>query len=387
MQNLSRRTENFSDSTIRRMTRIAAGYDAINLSQGFPDFPPPAELMQAMERVSHQPEYQQYAVLAGSPLLTAAIARKCSRFMGIDIPQEDVTMTCGSTEAMTSAIMAITDIGDTVVVFNPYYENYIAESRLCGAKALYVDLNRDSTFSLDAEKLEDALRQHPKALILNNPSNPCGKVFTYEELKTIAELVRKYDVYVITDETYEHIVYAPNRHTYFASRPGMYERTICCSSLSKSYSITGWRLGYTIARPEITDRIRKVHDFFTIGAAHPLQVAAVTGLEMPQSYYDDLIRKYTAKRELLCSGLETLGLNPIWPQGSYFVMCDISSFGYDSDMDFCVDMIEKVGVAAVPCSIFYNSPENRFIRFHFAKLDETLYAALDRLERIRILKK
>lgn len=279
-------------------------------------------------------------------------------------------------------MMSVYDPNDKVIVFSPFYENYGADTILCGADPIYVPLH-PPVFNFDKEELENAFKQNPKALILCNPSNPCGKVFSKEELEYIASLAIKYDTYVITDEVYEHIVYAPYKHTYFASLPGMFERTISCSSLSKTYSITGWRLGYCIAPENIIEQIKKVHDFLTVGAAAPLQEAAVVGLEFSDAYYDELQKLYTHKKNLFINGLKELNIPHTEPQGAYYVMVDISEFGYDSDLDFCVDLIKNVGVAAVPGSSFFNDKENRYIRFHFAKKDETLLAALDRLKDMR----
>ena len=297
-------------------------------------------------------------------------------------PNGEIVVTCGSTEAMMAAMMTVANPGDKVIVFSPFYENYGADTILSGAEPIYVPLNPPA-FDFDPEVLEDAFRQHPKALILCNPSNPCGKVFTRQELEIIASLAQKYDAYVITDEVYEHIIYAPNRHTYFATLPGMWDRTISCSSLSKTYSITGWRLGYTIAPPEITERIKKVHDFLTVGAAAPLQEAVIPGLRFGQEYYDELLKKYTHKRDLFLQGLDDLGLAHTTPQGAYYVLLDISEFGYDSDIAFCEDLARLVGVGAVPGSSFFREPVNHLIRLHFAKRDETLAEALNRLEQLR----
>ena len=281
-----------------------------------------------------------------------------------------------------AAMMTVTDPGDRVVIFSPFYENYSADTILCGAEPIYVPLVPPD-FRFDPDVLEAAFRLRPKALVLCNPSNPCGKVFTREELLTIASLAEKYDVYVITDEVYEHIVYAPCRHTYFASLPGMRERTVSCSSLSKTYSVTGWRLGYIIAPPEIIDRAKKVHDFLTVGAAAPLQEAIIPGLRFGQDYYDALLEKYTRKRELFLRGLDDLHIAHNKPEGAYYVLVDISEFGYDSDLEFCEVMAREVGVAAVPGSGFFREPVNNLIRFHFAKKDETLCEALNRLGSLR----
>lgn len=382
MKELSKRTKTFTDSVIRRMTRIANQYDAINLSQGFPDFDPPKEILNRLEQVAHE-DYNQYAITWGAQNFRDALAKKQSKYMNLDLDSnKNIVITCGSTEAMMAAMMSICDPNDKVIVFSPFYENYGADTILCGADPIYVPLH-PPVFNFDKEELENAFQQNPKALILCNPSNPCGKVFSKEELEYIASLAIKYDTYVITDEVYEHIVYAPYKHTYFASLPGMFERTISCSSLSKTYSITGWRLGYCIAPENIIEQIKKVHDFLTVGAAAPLQEAAVVGLEFNEDYYDELQKLYTQKKNLFINGLKELNIPHTEPQGAYYVMVDISEFGYDSDLDFCVDLIKNVGVAAVPGSSFFKEEENRYIRFHFAKKDETLLAALDRLKDMR----
>ncbi len=383
MQKLSKKTENFTDSVIRRMTRIAYQYDSINLSQGFPDFAPPEMLLRRLGETASIPGVHQYSITFGSPDLRRALAKKQSRFMGIDIdPDTEITITCGSTEAMMSAVLTVADPGDKVIIFSPFYENYGADTILSGAEPIYVPLIPPD-FHFDPEVLEDAFRQHPKAMILCNPSNPTGKVFTREELEIIAALAIKYDTYVITDEVYEHIVYEPYKHTYIASLPGMRERTLSCSSLSKTYSITGWRIGYVIAPPEITECVKKVHDFLTVGAPHPLQEAVIPGIKAGPEYYRGLVDLYTHKRDLFLRGLDDIGLNHTDPQGAYYVLMDISEFGYEDDLEFCEDLTRIVGVAAVPGSSFFREPVNHLIRFHFAKQDSTLYAALDRLESIR----
>ena len=364
------RTAGFTDSVIRRMTRISNEYGAVNLSQGFPDFDPPKPILDRLAAVSYE-NFRQ------------ALAAKQSRFMGVSVdPDKNVVVTCGSTEAMMAAMLSLTNPGDKVVVFSPFYENYAADAILSGAEPIYVPLVPPS-FCFDPEVLEDAFRQHPKALILCNPSNPCGKVFTRAELEVIAFLAKKYDVFVITDEVYEHIVYRPHEMVYLYSLPGMEERTVCCSSLSKTYSITGWRLGYVIARPEIIDTVKKVHDFLTVGAAAPLQEAAATGLEFGDEYYCGLQEKYTEKRELFMKGLDDIGLSHTVPEGAYYALIDISEFGYASDTAFCEDLARKVGVGMVPGSSFFRESENRYARVHFAKKDATLREALDRLSDIR----
>lgn len=386
MKELSNRTATFTDSVIRRMTRISNKYGAVNLSQGFPDFDPPAQLLDSLSTIATDPKplYHQYSITWGSPAMREALAAKQEHFMGMSVnPNENIVVTCGSTEAMMAAMMTVTNPGDKVVIFSPFYENYGADTILSGAEPIYVPLN-PPTFDFDRETLEAAFRDNdPKAIVLCNPSNPCGKVFTREELTFIADLCKKYDTYCITDEVYEHIVYAPHEHVYMATLPGMFERTISCSSLSKTYSITGWRLGYTIAPAQITERIKKVHDFLTVGAAAPLQEAVVTALNFDDSYYQEVLDLYTAKRDLFCQGLGSIGLTHNVPQGAYYVMMDISEFGYDSDLEFCEDLASKVGVGAVPGSSFFREPVNHLIRFHFAKRDETLNAALENLKSLR----
>jgi aminotransferase len=383
MPQLSQKTAGFTDSVIRRMTRISNQYGAINLSQGFPDFDPPKEILDRLSEISHVGPHQ-YSITWGADNFRKALAKKQSHFMGINIdPDSEVLVTCGSTEAMMAAMLTVTNPGDKVIVFSPFYENYGADTILSGAEPIYVPLYPPE-FNFKIEELEAAFHQRPKALILCNPSNPTGKVFTEDELKTIAALAEKYDAFVITDEVYEHIVYEPYRHVYFASLPGMFERTISCSSLSKTYSITGWRLGYIIAPKYIVEGAKKVHDFLTVGAAAPLQEAAVVGLEFQQSYYDDLIAKYTEKRELFIKGLDDIGISHTNPQGAYYIMLDISEFKYDSDIEFCEKLARDVGVGAVPGSSFFKEDVNHLIRLHFAKKNETLYEALNRLEHFKV---
>ena len=381
MKTLSSRTAGFTDSVIRRMTRVSNRYGAVNLSQGFPDFDPPQEILKRLAEVSGE-DYNQYSITWGAQNLREGIAQKQRRYMGMDIdPDREIVVTCGSTEAMMAAVMTVTDPGDKLIIFSPFYENYGADVILSGAEPIYVPL-RPPAFDFDPEELEAAFRQNPKALILCNPSNPSGKVFTREELELIAGLAENYDTYVITAEVYEHIVYKPYQHVYFASLPGMRERTICCSSLSKTYSITGWRLGYIIAPEPIAERAKKVHDFLTVGAAAPLQEAVVPGLYFEQRYYDELLALYTHKRDLLLRGLDEIGIAHNVPQGAYYVMLDISKYGYASDLEFCEVLARDVGVGAVPGSSFFREPVNHLIRLHFAKKDETLQEALRRLETI-----
>jgi L-glutamine---4-(methylsulfanyl)-2-oxobutanoate aminotransferase len=382
MPRVSNRLDFFTESIIRKMTRVANQYGAINLSQGFPDFDPPVELLEELKKVADAGPHQ-YEITWGSQKFREALAKKQTKFMGVPIdPNKEIVVTCGSTEAMMAAMMAVCDPGDKVVVFSPFYENYVADTILCGAEPIYVPL-KPPTFEFDREELINAFKQRPKAIILCNPSNPTGKVFTLEELQFIANLSREYDTFVITDEVYEHIVIKPHKHIYMASLPGMFERTISCSSLSKTYSITGWRLGYIIGPADIIDNARKVHDFLTVGAAAPLQAAALAGLNMPEQYYEELGELYTKKCELFLKGLDEAGLKYFRPQGAYYVMVDISEFTTGSDEAFCEWLAREVGVAAVPGSSFFKEDVNNYIRFHFAKKEETLLAAIERLGTLR----
>lgn len=382
MPRLSNNLDWFSESVIRKMTRIANKYGAINLSQGFPDFDPPKEITDRLKEVAeHGPH--QYSITWGADNFREKLALKQEKFMGINInSDENVLVTCGSTEAMMVAMMSVCNPGDKVIVFSPFYENYTADTILSGAKPIYVPL-KPPKFNFDKEELRNAFKENPEALILCNPSNPTGKVFTKEELTYIAELAKEYDTFVITDEVYEHIIFKPYKHTYIASLDGMFERTISCSSLSKTYSITGWRLGYIIANKNVIENCKKVHDFLTVGAAAPLQEAAVKGLEFEQEYYDNLQETYSEKRKLFLDGLDKIGLKYYEPQGAYYVMVDISEFGYDDDFEFCKWLAKEIGVAAVPGSSFFKENVNNYIRLHFAKKEETLREALKRLAKLK----
>jgi len=364
------------------MTRVSLRYGAVNLSQGFPDFEPPKEILDRLAAIAPEGPHQ-YALTWGAQNFREALAEKQSRYMGFDIdPEKEIVVTCGSTEAMMCAMMTVVNPGDKVIVFSPFYENYGADAILSGAEPIYVPLSPPD-FGFDADKLEEAFKQRPKALILCNPSNPSGKVFSHEELSLIAEFAIKYDVYVITDEVYEHIVYAPRKHIYIASLPGMRERTLSCSSLSKTYSITGWRIGYIIAPEAVIERARNVHDFLTVGAAAPLQEAVIPGLKFPDSYYDELLATYTHKKDIFLKGLDEIGIPYTEPQGAYYVLLDMSEFGIKDDVRFCEVLAEKVGVGAVPGSSFFREPITNLIRMHFAKKDETLLEAVERLRFIR----
>ena len=390
MKPLSGRVGLFTDSVIRRMTRISDEYDAINLSQGFPDFDPPQELMDALARVAYEGPHQ-YSVTYGAPNLRAALAEKYRRTTGVDAdPETQVLVTCGGTEAMMSAMMALCDPGDRVLVFSPFYENYGADAILSGAEPIYIPLVPPD-YSFDPDLIEQGFRVGAKAIVICNPSNPCGKVFTREELLLIGDLAKRYDAYIVTDEVYEHMVYAPSIHTPMAGLPGMAERTITCNSLSKTFSITGWRLGYLIGPEKVVEAARKVHDFLTVGAPSPLQEAAVTGLGFGEEYYRSLNALYRQKRDYFLAGLDRLGLKHNIPQGTYFVLVEISDFlrlpqfqGW-SDLEFCEWMIREIGVAAVPGSSFFREPVNNLIRLHFARSQETIDEVFRRLQKLSAL--
>ena len=392
MPKLSDRVGTFTDSVIRRMTRISDEYGAINLSQGFPDFDPPKEILDALAKVAYEGPHQ-YSVTYGAENFREALAKKQGRAIGRTIdPDKEIVVTCGGTESMMCAVMTICNPGDKIIVFSPFYENYGADAILSGAEPIYVPLVPPE-YNFDLSRIEDGFRQGAKGIIVCNPSNPCGKVFTREELMGIGQLALQYDAFVITDEVYEHMVYAPNHHVCMASLPGMYEHTITCNSLSKTYSITGWRLGYLIGPEEVVEGAKKVHDFLTVGAPAPLQEAAVVGLNFPQSYYDGLLDLYTRKRSRFLDGLDKIGLKHNIPEGTYFVMVDIQDFlnlpqfaGY-SDLEFCEWMIREIGVAAVPGSSFFREPVNNLIRLHFARSEETIDEAIRRLSRMAELLK
>ena len=390
MPELSKRVQEFTDSVIRRMTRISDEHGAINLSQGFPDFDPPQEIMDALAKAAHEGPHQ-YSITFGAKNFRDALAKKQGKAIGREInPDTEIVVTCGGTEAMMATMMTICNSGDKVMVFSPFYENYGADAILSGAEPIYIPLV-PPTYDFDIKLIEDGFKQGAKAIIICNPSNPCGKVFTEEELLAIGKLAVQYDAFCVTDEVYEHMVYAPNKHTCMASLPGMYEHTITCNSLSKTYSITGWRLGYVIGPAEVIEATKKVHDFLTVGAAAPLQEAATVGLNFTEDYYKELLEKYTAKRDYFLAGLDHIGLKHNIPQGTYFVMLDIQEFldlpqfsGY-TDLEFCEWMIKYIGVAAVPGSSFFREEVNNLIRLHFAREEKTLDEALARLAKLKEL--
>ena len=392
MPSLSNRVQSFTDSVIRRMTRISDEHGAINLSQGFPDFDPPREILDTLAKAAYAGPHQ-YSITFGAENFRQALARKQGRAIGREIdPETEIVVTCGGTEAMMCAMMTICNPGDKVLVFSPFYENYGADAILSGADPIYIPLVPPE-YNFDMSLVEKGFQQGAKAIIVCNPSNPCGKVFSREELLGIGELALKYDAFVVTDEVYEHMVYAPWTHTCMASLPGMFDHTITCNSLSKTYSITGWRLGYLIGPEEVVEGAKKVHDFLTVGAAAPLQEAAVTGLEFPQSYYDRLLDTYTQKRQYFLDGLDRIGLKHNVPQGTYFVLIDIQDFldlpqfkGW-TDLEFCEWMIVNIGVAAVPGSSFFKEEVNHLIRLHFAREESTIDEALSRLSKLTELLK
>ena len=393
MPRLSDRVGKFTDSVIRRMTRISDSVEgSINLSQGFPDFDPPKELLDALRDVAYKGPHQ-YSVTFGAENFREALAKKVQKTMNRVIdPEKEIVVTCGGTEAMICAMMTICNPGDKVMVFSPFYENYGADAILSGAEPIYIPLN-PPTYDFDISLIEQGFKDGAKAIIVCNPSNPCGKVFSYDELKAIGDLAVKYDAFVVTDEVYEHLVYDPSVHVSAASLPEMFDHTITCNSLSKTYSITGWRLGYLIGPEEVIENAKKVHDFLTVGAAAPLQEAAVAGLNLPQSYYEGLKETYTEKRDYFLKGLDEIGLKHNVPQGSYFVLVDIQDFlnldqfkGW-SDLEFCEWMVKNIKVAAVPGSSFFREDVNNLIRLHFARSKETLKEALKRLSKLRDLLK
>ena len=395
---ISKKAASFTESVIREMTREAIKYGAVNLGQGFPDFAAPEDIKQkAMEAIAA--DHNQYAITWGVKAFRDAIAAKTKWFLGMDIdPESEITVTCGSTEGMIAAMMATVDEGEEVVVFEPFYENYAPDAILSDATPRHVPLYRTlGGFVFDRDELRAAFNERTKAIIICNPNNPTGKVFTREELEFIAVLCKEFDALVFTDEIYEHILYgvpgsdAKNAgdepvHICMANIDGMRERTVVVNSLSKTYSVTGWRVGYCIAPPDITSAIRKVHDFLTVGAANPLQHAGAYALSLPASYYDELQRQYQKKRDFIVPALKAAGLKCDYPDGAYYVMCDISEFGFSNDVEFTRHLIREVGVAVVPGSSFYHDPALGLqqVRFCFCKNDETLSAAAERLQKLRL---
>ncbi|HEX3150867.1 MAG TPA: aminotransferase class I/II-fold pyridoxal phosphate-dependent enzyme [Gemmataceae bacterium] len=377
---LADRVGHFSESVIREMTRLAARHGAINLGQGMPDFESPQAIKDAACKAI-QDGYNQYAITWGAPSLREAIARKVTAFNGISCdPDRNVTVCCGATECMMATMLALVDPGDEVVIFQPFYENYGPDAIISGAKPVWVPL-RPPNWTFDPDELRRAFSQRTKAVILNTPNNPTGHVYTRDELSLIAELCQRYDAFALADEIYEYIIHTHQPHVSIATLPGMLERTVTISGLSKTFSVTGWRLGYCIAPAAVSDGIRKAHDFLTVGAPHPLQLAGVAALNLPPEYYAKLKSDYTRRRDAFLPYLRETGLTVYEPEGAYYVMTDIAPLGWDDDTAFVKAMIEQVGVSAVPGSSFY-SPKalgKTMVRFMFAKKDETLRAAGERL--------
>ena len=385
---ISHKASLFTESVIREMTREALKHGAVNLSQGFPDFAAPEDIKRvAMQAIAD--DVNQYAITWGARDFREAIARKTKSYLGLDIdPETEITVTCGSTEGMIAAMMATVDPGEEVIIFEPFYENYAPDAILSDAKPRYIPL-RPPDWSFDRDELRAAFNQKTRAIIICNPNNPTGKVFTQDELEFVAALCREYDALCFTDEIYEHILYPRDdkiiKHISMAQLEGMRERTVIVNSMSKTYSVTGWRVGYCIASPAITGAIRKVHDFLTVGAAAPLQAAGAYALGLPPEYYEKLQSDYTARRDLLLPVLERTGFRTFRPDGAYYIMTDISGFGFDDDVSFTRHLIREVGVACVPGSSFYSDPAlgSQQVRFCFCKRDETLNAAAERLERLQ----
>jgi aspartate/methionine/tyrosine aminotransferase len=380
---LSAKAEQFTESVIREMTRLAMKYGAVNLSQGFPDFAAPAEIKEAA-RQAISDDINQYAITWGAKPLRDAIVEKFERTQGVRVdPEREITICCGSTEAMMSTMLAIINPGDEIVVFEPFYENYGPDAILSGATPRFVKL-RPPDWAYDEKELAAAFGPHTKAIILNTPNNPTGKVFTRRELEFIRDLCVRWDTFCITDEIYEHILYDGTEHISMARIDGMRDRTIVINGMSKTYSVTGWRVGWAIAPPEPTAAIRKVHDFLTVGAAAPLQQAGAVALKSPQSYYEKLAADYTVRRERLLRILTAAGFTVFKPHGAYYIMTDISGFGFPDDVAFAKFLVEKVGVAVVPGSSFYNDARDGAteVRFTFCKKETTLAAAEERLSRL-----
>jgi aminotransferase len=381
---VSDRSTRFTESVIREMTRLCNRHGGINLAQGFPDFPAPEALKEAAVQAIRA-DLNQYAITWGAQRLREAIAAKTARASGLRYdPETEITVCCGSTECMIATLLAVVNPGDEVVVFEPFYENYGPDAILCGATPRFVRL-REPDWSFDPEELEAAFGKRTRAIVVNTPNNPTGKVFLEEELEQIAALCRKWNAVAVTDEIYEHIVYDGARHLSLASLPGMRERTVTISGASKTYGVTGWRVGYCLAPPGITAAVRKVHDFLTVGAPAPLQEAAAVALSLPDSYYMELARTYGERRDVLVPALEAAGFRTCLPKGAYYVMTDISSFGFADDVSFARFLVEEGGVAAVPGSSFYAEPAagRQRLRFHFARRRETLEAAAERLGRLK----
>lgn len=374
----------FTESVIRDMTRVCLAHQGINLAQGFPDFPAPAEIKEAAVRAIRE-DFNQYAITWGTPALRQAIAEKLARYNGLQVdPEREITVCCGATECMISSLMALVNPGEEVIVFEPFYENYGPDAILCGAVPRFITLH-EPDWRFDETKLAKAFNNRTKAIVINTPNNPTGKVFSREELAFIAGLCQKWGVVAVTDEIYEHILYDGAKHVSLASLPGMEERCVTINSISKTYSLTGWRVGWAIAPPAITASIRKVHDFLTVGAPHPLQEAAAEALKISESYYENLAEEYRQKRDFLFSALSDAGFKTFKPQGAYYIMTDVGHWGVTDDVAFALKLIKEAKVATVPGSAFYSRPElgRSKVRFCFPKKMETLMKAAEGLRRFR----
>jgi aspartate/methionine/tyrosine aminotransferase len=381
---ISDKSRQFTESVIREMTRLALEYNAVNLAQGFPDFPAPEEVKEAAVRAIRA-DVNQYAITWGAREFRRAIAERFGRDTGLEIdPEREITVCCGATEAMIASLLAVVNPGEEVVVFEPFYENYGPDAVICGAVPRFVRL-RPPEWSFDPRDLAAAFGSRTKALILNTPNNPTGKIFTRGELELIAEQCQRWNAYAVTDEIYQYLVYDGFQHVSLATLPGMRERTITLNGMSKTYSVTGWRVGYAIAPPEVTSAIRKMHDFLTVGAAAPLQEAGVTAQRLPDEYYRTLCAGYLARRDRMLEGLEKAGFRCFKPHGAYYIMTDISGFGFPNDVEFAHDLAKRIRVAVVPGSSFYSEPLAgvQQVRFAFCKSESTLAEALDRLRHLR----
>jgi aminotransferase len=386
MRRGSSKAKLFTESVIREMSRLAAQHKAVNLAQGLPDFSCPDVLKQAACEAINA-DVNQYAITWGDKAFREAIAKKNSSYLGIKIdPETNITVTCGATEAMVATMMALIDPGEEVIVFEPYYENYGPDAILSGATPRYVSL-RPPHWGFDEKELEKAFNDRTRAIIINTPNNPTGKVFSKEELTFIAKLCQKWGVFAFTDEIYEHILYDGAKHIAMASLPGMEDLTVTINSLSKTYSVTGWRVGTIIAPADLTHSIRKVHDFLTVGAPAPLQRAGVVAMQLPQSYYDELAQEYSAKRKVMLDMLDGAGINYFKPDGAYYVLSDVSKFGFKNDVEFTQFLVKEVGVAVVPGSSFFGNKEDgkNYVRFCFSRKDETMAAARERLVKLAAL--
>jgi aspartate/methionine/tyrosine aminotransferase len=380
----SDRASGLNESVIREMSRLAIQHQAVNLAQGFPDFPAP-DLLKRAAIEAIEADINQYSITWGAKPFRDAIAAKYRRLYQLDFdPEREITVVCGATEGMIATLTGVTNPGDELVVFEPFYENYGPDAILCGCTRKLVSL-RPPDWSFDREELRRAFSPRTKAIILNSPNNPTGRVFSREELEFIADLCQEFDALAVTDEIYEHILYDGARHIPMMQIPGMRHRTVLVNSLSKTYSVTGWRVGWVLASPDLTDSIRKVHDFLTVGAAHPLQIAGVAALAQPDEYYTDLAAKYSERRDALLGILDRVGFRCFRPQGAYYIMADISNFGFPDDTAFARYLVEHIGVATVPGSCFFAKSRagDQIIRFCFPKKPETLQAAADCLQKLQ----